>query len=132
MSTRTTLRPETILTAGNMGATSFQSTPTVLQGLSMINYAVTWTGTTPTGTLTLQFSDDYALSPDGRSVVNAGTWNDVPVDVNGAANASIAISGNTGNGMIDVWSTGAYAARLSYTRSGGTGTMTAVVTGKVS
>ena len=106
------------------------SSPTILQSLSMVNYAVAWTGTTPIGTLSLQFSDDYAIGSNG-TVSNSGTWNTVPLNVAGAFQTSVAISGNTGNGMIDVQETSAYACRLLYTASSGTGTMSIVVTGKV-
>lgn len=130
MSQRTVLRPVT-LPSINM-ASNGTSAVTILQGLSILNYSVTWTGTSPVGTLSLQFSDDYQLSPNGETVINAGTWNTVPLDVAGAIQTSIAISGNSGNGMIDIDLTGAYAARLSYTASGGTGTLIPTVTGKVS
>ncbi len=128
MSTRTRLAPVS-LPAINLAGT-IASSPTILQGLSMLNYAVSWTGTTPVGTLSLQFSDDYSIFPTGL-VNNAGTWNTVPLDVNGVFQTGIAISGNTGNGMIDVQATGAYAARLLYTVGSGTGTMNITVTGKV-
>lgn len=130
MSQRTVLRPVTLPTI-DMSQASSASTATVLQGLSMANYSVSWTGATPVGTLSLEFSDDYALSPNG-TVLNAGTWNIAPVLVDGATvETTVAISGNTGNGMFDVTATGAYAVRLLYTRSSGSGTMTIVVSGKV-
>lgn len=113
-----------------MSATSTASSATVLQGLSMVSYAVSWTGSTPTGTLALEISNDYSLEPNG-SVNNSGTWNVVPINVNGAFATSAAVSGNTGNGFIDVQAIGGYAVRLLYTRSGGSGTMTITVAGKV-
>lgn len=129
MSTRTVLRPNT-LPAINMANGSTASSATVLQGLSMVSYAVNWTGSSPTGTLQLEISNDYSLDPNG-TVNNTGTWNVAPINVGGAFATSVSISGNTGNGFIDVQATGAYACRLLYTMSGGTGTMTIVVAGKV-
>lgn len=129
MSTRPVLRPVTLSTI-DMSQTTTASSATVLQGLSMVNYAVSWTGSTPVGTLALEFSDDYTLSPNG-TVLNAGTWNIAPILVAGVVQTSVAISGNTGNGMFDVTATGAYAVRLFYTKGSGTGTMTIVVSGKV-
>lgn len=114
-----------------MSATSTASSVTVLQGLSMINYALSWSGTSPVGTIALEFSNDFALNAEG-AVANSGTWNIAPIDVSGAIAVSAAISGNTGNGMIDVTLAGAYAARLLYTKGSGTGSLTIIVTGKVS
>lgn len=128
MSTRTRLAPITLPTV-NMASTT-ASSPTILQGLSMVNYAVTWSGTSPVGTLALEFSNDYSLNPNGTAN-NAGTWDIVPLNVNGSFQTSASISGNTGNGMIDVQATGAYACRLLYTTVSGTGTMTITVAGKV-
>lgn len=129
MSTRTVLRPNTLPTI-DMSQSATASSPTILQGLSMVSYAVSWTGTTPTGTLALEISNDYSLEPNG-TVNNSGTWNIAPINVGGAFSTSAAISGNTGNGFIDVQAIGAYACRLLYTRSGGSGTMTITVAGKV-
>lgn len=115
-----------------MSQSSTASDVTILQGLSVVNYAATWSGTSPTGTISLQFSDDYIPSTTGSGTAfNAGTWNTAPIDVSGAIQTSAAVSGNTGNGMIEVQVTGAYASRLLYTRSGGSGTLTITVTGKV-
>lgn len=112
-----------------MGA-NITSDPTVLQSLSNIGYEVTWTGTSPVGTLQLQISNSFALNADG-SVRTAGTWNPVPLAVGGSEVTSISITGNTGKGFIDVTINAGYASRLVYTRDSGTGTMTAIVTGKV-
>jgi hypothetical protein len=130
MSTRTTLRPNTVIAAGDMSAATITSTATILQSITSLNYAVTWTGTTPIGTLAVQASDDYKA--DGATVLNAGTWNTVPLTVSGATVTSVPITGNTGNGMIDIDGIAAYAVRLLYTKTSGVGTLVAVVTGKVS
>jgi hypothetical protein len=130
MSQRTVLRPSTLPTL-DMSQSSVASSATVLQGLSMLSYAISWTGSTPTGTISLEFSDDYSISPNG-TVLNAGTWNVAPILVNGNIQTTAPVSGNTGNGIIDIAQTGNYASRILYTRSGGSGTMTVIVTGKVS
>lgn len=128
MSTRTVLRPNS-LTSLNLASTG-SCQPTILQGLSFVNYAITWTGTSPIGTLALQTSSDYQIAPNG-TVINAGTWVIAPLGVNGAYATSIAISGNSGSGAIDVIQIGSYAVRLLYTAGSGTGTMTIIVSGKV-
>ena len=101
MSTRTVLRPKTLATI-DLSVASTATAATILQGLSMVSYAVTWTGTSPVGTLALEVSNDYSVDATG-TVLNAGTWNIAPVDVNGAFQTSVAISGNTGNGMFVVY-----------------------------
>ena len=130
MSTRTTLRPQVVIAAGDMSAASITSAPTILQSLTIPNYSVTWTGSTPVGVIQVQASDDYALNPDG-TVSNAGTWNPLPLSVAGSSTYSIPVTGNTGNGMIDIYGLGAYAIRLVYVKTSGTGTLTAIINGKV-
>lgn len=130
MSSRTNLRPEPVMNASSMAA-DITSTPTILQSLTGVGYAVSWTGSTPIGTLSVQASNDYSLYPNG-TVNNSGTWTTIYLNVNGTPSTTIAVSGNTGNGFIDIDKTMAYAIRLIYTRSSGTGSMTAVVNCKVS
>lgn len=130
MSTRTNLRPQIVINAGNMSATTITSDATILQSLSEFSYEVDWTGTSPVGTLALQVSNSYALTPGG-TVRAVGAWTTVPLELAGAEVTSIPISGNTGNGFIDVAPHAAYAVRLLYTRVSGTGSMTAIFTGKV-
>jgi len=130
MATRTALRPQIVLDAGDMSG-DLISDPTVLQSLTMGSYAVSWSGTSPIGTLSLQVSDDYSLDPNGQ-VNNPGTWNTAPLSVGGTTSNTIPITGNTGNGYIDILGTGAYASRLIYTAASGTGSLTITVVGKVS
>lgn len=129
MSTRSRIAPFTLPTI-NM-ATGGNSSATLLQSNTSFSYAVSWTGTSPVGTLSLQTSNDYSVDSTGK-VLNSGTWNTAPMNVNGAYATSISISGNTGNGMIDGHSaTGVNASRLVYTAGSGTGTLTIIVTAKV-
>lgn len=96
----------------------------------MVSYAVSWAGSTPIGVLSVQVSNDYSQNSDG-TVRNTGTWNTMSLQVGGSAVASIPVTGNTGNGFIDILQSAAYAMRLVYTRTSGTGSMDAVVTAKV-
>lgn len=102
-----------------------------MQSLTKISYGLSWSGTSPVGTVSIQVSNDYALDPNG-GVENAGTWNTASLNYNGAVVTTIPISGNTGNGFIDVLETAGYAIRLIYTSASGTGSLTATVVGKVS
>lgn len=129
MSSRPQLSPELVITNGNM-AGNLISLPTIIQKLSMVSYSLSWTGSTPIGTASVQVSNDYSQNSDG-SVRNAGTWTTIYLNVNGTPSQTIPITGNTGNGFIDVDQTAAYAMRLIYTAGSGTGTLNAVVAGKV-
>lgn len=129
MSTRTTLRPAVVISAGNM-AGNITSLPTVLQSITGVSYAVSWSGTAPVGTLSVQVSNDYSINPEGN-VNNAGTWTTIELNVNGSPASSIPVSGNTGTGFIDIDITMAYAIRLIYTATSGTGAINAIINGKV-
>lgn len=129
MSTRPVLKPQLVITAGGM-AGNLTSAPTILNQLSGASYHVTWTGTTPVGTLSVEFSNNYSLNADG-TVANAGTWPPATLQYLGQAVTSIPLSGNSGDAMIDLTQTSCWAVRLVYTRASGTGTMSATVMGKV-
>lgn len=98
---------------------------TIIQKLSLISYSISWNGTSPLGEVIVEVSNDYTQNSDG-SVKNAGTWNELPLDL------PAAVSGNVDNGFIDVESNGGYALRLRYLRTSGTGTIQAVISAKVS
>ena len=123
MSSRPQFSPHAVIDAVSMGA-SITSEVTIIQKLSLVSYAIEWTGTSPIGAMSVQVSNDYTQNGDG-TVRDAGTWN--TLDLSSATN----VSGNTGNGFIDIYASGAYAIRLVYTRSSGTGTMRAIISGKV-
>lgn len=129
MSTRTNLRPQAVITAGDMSG-NLTSAPTILQSLTRLSYEAHWSGSTPVGTLSVQVSNDYSLNADG-TVHNAGNWVTLVLNVNGSPSTTVPVSGNTGTDFIDIDGTAAYAARLIYTFGSGTGTMTATVNGKV-
>lgn len=124
MSSRPHAGPFSVITNGNM-AGNIISRPTIVQKLSMIGYDVSWTGTAPIGTMSVQVSNTYSENGDG-TVRNAGNWTTLTLS------APTPVSGASGNGFIDVDATGAYAIRLVYNRTSGTGTMNATITAKVS
>lgn len=110
--------------SGSMAA-SITSAPTIIQNLSMVSYDISWaSGSTPVGVMSVQVSNTYSQNADG-TVRYAGSWTTVTL-----SNAP-AVSGNSGNGAIDIDASGFYAIRLVYTRTSGSGTMTAVINGKV-
>jgi hypothetical protein len=114
--------PQQIITNGDMSG-NLTSEVTVLDLLVMISYSITWVGASPTGVVTVQVSDDYAMNSDG-SVRNSGTWTDVPLS------DSTNVAGNTGHGIIDLTGISSYAIRLIYTATSGTGLMQVFVMGK--
>ena len=123
MATRPQFTPYPVIVNGSM-AGNITSAVTIVQKLSMISYDVSWSGTAPVGTLSVQVSNTYSLNPDG-SVNNTGNWTTLTLS------ATANVSGATGNGFLDVDATGAYAMRLVYTRTSGTGTMNATISAKV-
>lgn len=125
MSSRTQLNPHLVITNGDMSQASIISEVTIIQKLSLASYGVSWAGTSPVGVITVEVSNDYSLNSSG-TVSNAGTWNQLPLS------GTAAVSGNTGNGFIDIDAQAGYALRLVYTKTSGTGSLQATVVGKVS
>jgi len=130
MSDRPIIKPTPVISAQSM-ASSITGTPTIMLRMSMASYSFSWSGTSPVGTISIQVSDDYAEDSAGK-VSNAGTWNSLPLSLSGSLVTSIPVSGNTGQGFVDVDSLSAYAIRPIYTAASGTGSLTALVSGKVS
>lgn len=129
MSSRPQIKPFSVITNGDMSA-SITSEPTILSNLSMCSYQISWAGTAPVGTVAVQFSNTYALNPDG-TVGNAGTWDTATLNYMGSQVQSIPVTGNADSGFIDISDTAAYAVRLVYTATSGVGTLQATLAGKV-
>lgn len=91
----------------------------------MISYDISWVGSTPVGVMSVEISNTYSQNGDG-TVRNPGNWTTLPLS------ATPSVSGSPGNGFIDVEALGAYAIRIIYTRTSGTGTMNITISGKVS
>lgn len=108
---------------GNSMAANITSAPTILYLMSKCSYSFNWTGTSPVGTVSIQGSNDFSLN-NAMNPYNPGTWNTLTLNYNGSAVTTVPISGNTGNGIIDVTATGIYAVRLIYTAGSGVGTLT--------
>jgi hypothetical protein len=129
MSSRPMLRPYSVITDGNMASASITSSVTIIQQLSSINYAFSWSGTTPIGTIKVQASNDYSIDASG-TVLNSGNWITLDLSYGGATVSSVPVTGNTGAGMVDVVS-GAYALRVVYTKTSGVGTIQCKINAKV-
>lgn len=130
MSSRTTFRPKSVITAGDMSA-NLTSLVTILQSITCVGYSLSWTGTAPVGTASVQVSNDYSLLANGR-VNNSGTWTTLELSLAGAPVTSIPITGSPGTAFIEIDKTSAYAIRLIYTFTSGVGSLDVIVNGKVS
>lgn len=123
MSSRPQIKPFSVITDGDMSS-SITSAVTVIDDLSMISYSYLWSGSSPVGSVSIQVSNDYSKNSDG-STRNAGTWNTLPLS------SATAVSGNTGNGGIDIDANAFFAIRTVYTAVSGTGTLNVNVVCKV-
>jgi|ERR1700677_1267942 len=115
---------------GNSMAGNIISSPTIILDMYSGSYGLSWTGTSPVGTVSVEGSDDFSVNAEGN-VMNAGTWNVLTVNYLGTAVQTIPISGNTGNGLIDITATGIYAVRLIYTAGSGTGNLVVTMVAKL-
>lgn len=129
MANRPVLPPHSVITNGDMSG-NLTSLVSLIPTLSLVAYTFKWTGTSPVGTIKIQGSDDYSLDATG-AVNNSGTWTDLYLTYNGAVAASVALTGNTGNGLVDLGPTGIYALRAVYTRTSGIGTLNCLISAKV-
>jgi hypothetical protein len=108
-------------------ATSITGPATILKNLTGISYDIQWTGT-PTGTFQVQVSNTYSIDATG-SVQNAGNWSTIPsAEFSGTYPIP---SGFADTGFLDLVGTEAYAVRLVYTASMGSGNLTVIAAAKV-
>ncbi len=124
MSSRPQLDPQSVITNGVMANATITSLPTIIQKCSLVSYDISWSGSSPVGVITVEISNTYKQNVDG-SVRVAGNW------TARSLTAPFAISGSTGNGMIELADLGTYAIRIKYTKTSGTGTLNATICGKV-
>jgi hypothetical protein len=129
MSSRPFIAPNTLIPVINnvSMATSITGPATIIQMLPGISYDIVWTGT-PTGTFQVQVSNTYSVANNG-AVYNAGSWNTLPTS--SFTGTYPVPSGSAGNGFLDVVGTEAYAVRLVYTATSGSGNLTVVAAAKV-
>ena len=121
MSTRPILKPFSVFTNSSM-ATSLTSPATIISNISGVGYDLAWTGT-PTGTFSVQVSNTITLDSEGN-VATAGNWTTLTLS------SPITASGSADNAFINLAGLEAYAVRLVYTRTSGSGTLNATIAGK--
>jgi hypothetical protein len=123
MSSRPMKAPFPVILNGDMSGT-VTSLVTVLQNMSMLSYDISWSGTGTMGTFDVQVSNSYSENADG-TVRNPGNWTSLPL-----SHPTI-VATDSGFGFIDIEALGAFAARLVYTPTAGTGLLQAILIGKV-
>jgi hypothetical protein len=128
MSSRPFIAPYQVVASGDMSA-DITSKVTIIQMVSYISYTLIWSGT-PVGNFSVEVSNDYSENPGG-TVRNAGTWVPLTFNVAGSSVSTVAAGGAAGTGFFDIDGVAAYAIRLSYAATSGSGTLNAYVNGKV-
>ena len=123
MASRPLITPHSVIKDGDMSG-DIVSDVTIIQNTTLISYEISWVGTTPVGTLSVEVSNDYSQNVDG-TVRAPGKWTELPLSI------TPAVSGNTDNGFIDITELAAYAIRIKYNRTSGVGTMQAIIVAKV-
>jgi hypothetical protein len=124
MSSRPLIKPFQVITNGSMSS-SIISDVTIIDNISVISYDISWSGTSPVGTMSVQVSNTYRENANSTAVAVAGDWTSLPLS------STPSIASNSGNGAIDIDVTGFNAIRLVYNFISGTGTMNAWLSAKV-
>jgi len=114
--------PYKVISAGDMSG-DITGKVTSVTFSDTLTYGIAWTGTSPVGTMKVQGSLDYTETAD-HTVLDAGTWFDLPLA------PAPAVSGATGTLSISLRFHSFPWLRLVYSRSSGTGTMTAWIAGR--
>lgn len=130
MSSRPLIRPFPVISNGDMSQASITSAVTVIDNISMLSYALSWSGSSPVGTVSVQGSNDYTQNAAGGAG-NAGTWTSLVLNASGSPSTTIPITGSPGTAAIDITETAFYALRLVFTRVSGSGTLQATMAAKV-
>lgn len=109
------LQPFKLVSAASMGA-SVTSPPVEVKLQDNVGFQMNWTGS-PVGTFSFQVSMDYLADTNGN-VVNAGNWITLPVT------PAITAAGVPDVAYVDLNQISATYARVVYTRTSGTGSLT--------
>lgn len=96
----------------DMSVSSTTSSSTSVQNTDNIGIILSWTGTSPVGTVTISGSNDNSTFVD----LDFGS--------------TISISGNTGSDLLNINQFPCAYIRIKYTKGSGTGTLTASMTTK--
>lgn len=103
-------RPADLISSGDMSA-SINGTGVITERFNMTSFQAVWSGTSPVGTIKIQFSNDNVASAD--DVTN---WTDV-------SNSTQNVSGNTGSLGWNIWAHSYRFLRPVWTFTSGTGSL---------
>lgn len=120
---KNTLPAYQIITAGDMSTASITSAISNIQYLDNISLQLIWTGS-PVGTFAVQGSLDHSQDSLGN-VTNAGTWDGLTL------NPAPAAIGSAGHILLDLNELSFPWIRVVYTKTSGTGSLTAWIGGKM-
>lgn len=115
------LQPVAVFSAQSM-ASSLNSPAVEIKLQDNIGVQLKWTGA-PVGTLGVQVSSDYLEDSQGN-ILNAGNWVSLPLS------PAITAAGAPDDAYIDLNQLSAMYVRVTYTRTSGTGALSAIVVGK--
>ena len=117
------LRQFKMIDNGDMSQSSLTSAPTNIQFLDNVAIQFNFTGA-PSGTFSIEVSADYEQDIGGATI-NVGNW--VPVTLPTPPVAS----GSAGSVFIDLNQLAAPWVRVKYTKTSGTGSLTAWISAKM-
>ncbi len=120
------ITPLAIMNAVSSGASATSSSVHIMYS-DLITMQIVWTGTTH-GTFAVKVSNDAALSPVG--VISGGTWTTLDATKYEVTGALPAPAGSGSNGIIQLIPLGFAFIQLVFTRTDGTGLITATLTAK--
>lgn len=118
--------PVAIMNAVSSGATS-TSTPVHIMYSDLVSIQVAWTGTTH-GVFSVKVSNTATVSTTGA--ISGGTWSTLDVTKYEVTGAYPAPGGSSGDGVIQFINLAFAFIELIFTRTDGTGTITASLTAK--
>ncbi len=121
---KNTLYPYKAISAGDMSQASITSSITDILFLDNIGLQMNWTGT-PTGTFSVQVSNDYVPGPQGQPALKAGNWNAYTLSP-----ALGAPSGSAGTTAGSLTGCPFRYVKLVYTKTSGTGSLDFFISGK--
>ncbi len=120
------IAPTHIINAASSGA-SITSTPMHIMYSDLVSIQIVWTGTTH-GTFAVNVSNSATISSTGD--ISGGTWNALDVTKYEVTGAYPAPAGSPGSGIMQFINLGFAFIELVFTRTDGTGLITATLTAK--
>lgn len=136
MSSRPLLRPQKVVNAVSLNA-SAHSLVSAINMISSFGYTLAW-GAGASGDFSVEVSNDFVPTPPGVQPTDPanGTWVAVPLVILLAGVLTpvdhISTTGSVGSAYLDIDGISAAYARLTYTKTSGSGgTFTVTIAGKV-